>query len=615
MTIDFHRLALADFDDLAAGGGRTGLVLALRRTQLSKRLLALHAVLTDATERAPEAAADSGLANAYWVIAAAQRQAPRAIETILLSPGLGLWAMHCLRRLHGRTNPPTSLEEDLGILGAFAVAAALRASLHTTVTVPLRGGNLRIPGVGQVQIGLTGWATVHIEGTRLRLTTGAADSATITLEPPVGPPAATPSQTSSPTHAPADQWRMVPRLVSVANGRRIALQLDDVDPARLLLDLPMTAGTVTENVDVWQQRLDAGWRILGDYDPLIAEAVAAGLATIFPLAPSPWAEELSASSGEAFGAVALTLPRDGLSFAAALVHEFQHTKLSALLDLVTLFEPAEERLFYAPWRRDPRPLPGLLQGAYAYLGLTGFWDYRRLAENGDEFAHFEFARWREEVWRVLSTLRLSGAMTGLGLRFLDGMQANIWARRQKPVPDGPGRLARQACDDTRITWRLRNAEPAPTKITILAQAWIEGSQPSQSMRIPSRILPGNRGLVTSSRFLLIHLRLLDPKRFEAARQGVPHVLDAAVSAADQALAFGDARDAARAYKEELAREPDRLDAWAGLALCRGLHPTPGSPALTTRPEVVHRLHRRIEELSGIRADPDELVSWLPSTIS
>ncbi|SQE00746.1 conserved hypothetical protein [Parafrankia sp. Ea1.12] len=607
MNIDFHRLALADFDDLAAGGGRTGLVLGLRRTQLSKRLLALHAVMTDATERAPEAVAASGLTNSYGVLAASQRTVPEPTEAILLSPGLGLWAMHCLRRLHGKASPSNPLEEDLGILGGFAVAAALRAGLHATVAVPLQDGDLLIPAVGRVRVGRTGWATVRIERACLRLTVG--DDETTVLE--------VPNATATTPHLPAgpqdSRWRMVPELVSVVNGRRIALLLDDVDPARRLLDLPMARGTVTEDVDAWQQRLDGGWRILDDYDPLIAEAVSAGLATIFPLAASSWAEELSASSGEAFGAVALTLPRDGLSFAAALVHEFQHTKLSALLDLVALLEPADERLFYAPWRRDPRPLPGLLQGAYAYLGLTGFWDYRRLAESGDDFAHFEFARWRDEVWRVLSTLRLSGTMTPLGMRFLDGMRTAVWAHRQKPVPNGPGELARQAADDTRIAWRLRNVEPAPAQIAVLAQAWIEGDPPPIT-RIPIRIIPGHRGLVTSSRLLLTHLRLLDPKRFEAARQGVPHVLDAKVSAADQALAFGDARTAAQAYKEELEHEPDLLDSWAGLALCRRQRLSSGSRALVTRPEVVHRLHRRIEELSGIRTDPDALAAWLPELV-
>ncbi|WP_018502510.1 HEXXH motif domain-containing protein [Parafrankia discariae] len=613
MNIEFHRLALADFDDLAAGGGRAGLVLGLRRTQLSKRLLALHAVMTDADERAQAAAATAGLANAYGVLAAAQRQAPEATEAVLLAPGLGLWAMHCLRRLHGNASPATPLEEDLGILGNYAVAAALRAGLCATVAVPLRGGHLLIPAVGRVQAGLAGWATVRIEGTVLHLTAGQADnlpSQSLALQIP-SDPAAMPD---FPAQSQRGQWRMVPELVSVANGRRVALLLDDVDPARDLLELPMAPDAATEDVDVWQQRLDDGWRILGDYDPRTAEAVAAGLATIYPLASSSWAEELSASSGEAFGAVALTLPRDGLSFAAALVHEFQHTKLSALLDLVALVKPVDERLFYAPWRRDPRPLPGLLQGAYAYLGLTGFWDYRRHAENGDEYAHFEFARWRDEVWRVLSTLRFSGAMTPLGLRFLNGMQSTIRVSRQKPVPDGPGELARRAADDTRLTWQLRNAEPSPAQITLLAKAWIEGGQPPPASRIPTRIVPGNHGLVTGSRLALAQLRLLDPKRFEAARQGVPHVLDTTVSAADRALAFGDPQTAAQRYKDEIGREPDLLDAWAGLALCRRQHSAPGSRVLIARPEVVQRLHRRIEELSGLRADPDAVASWLPEPV-
>jgi HEXXH motif-containing protein len=46
------------------------------------------------------------------------------------------------------------------------------------------------------------------------------------------------------------------------------------------------------------------------------------------------------------------------------VHEVQHLKLAALLDIVTLTMPGEHDRYYAPWRDDPRPLSGLLQGTY-----------------------------------------------------------------------------------------------------------------------------------------------------------------------------------------------------------------------------------------------------------
>ena len=58
--------------------------------------------------------------------------------------------------------------------------------------------------------------------------------------------------------------------------------------------------------------------------------------------------------------------------ASVLVHECQHAKLNAVLDLIPLSRPDQAR-YYAPWREDPRPLGGLLHGAYAYLGVSDFW--------------------------------------------------------------------------------------------------------------------------------------------------------------------------------------------------------------------------------------------------
>ncbi|MBG0564890.1 aKG-HExxH-type peptide beta-hydroxylase [Actinoplanes aureus] len=36
--------------------------------------------------------------------------------------------------------------------------------------------------------------------------------------------------------------------------------------------------------------------------------------------------------------------------------------------------------YYALWRDDPCPLNGLLQGVYAFVGITDFWWVRRKAE-------------------------------------------------------------------------------------------------------------------------------------------------------------------------------------------------------------------------------------------
>ena len=54
---------------------------------------------------------------------------------------------------------------------------------------------------------------------------------------------------------------------------------------------------------------------------------------------------------------------DAPALAAALVHEVQHSKLNAVIDIVPLVRPGVgHRRYYAPWRDDPRPPAGLLQG-------------------------------------------------------------------------------------------------------------------------------------------------------------------------------------------------------------------------------------------------------------
>lgn len=59
-----------------------------------------------------------------------------------------------------------------------------------------------------------------------------------------------------------------------------------------------------------------------------------------------------------------------------MAHELQQLKRSALLDVAALTEP-DDRRCYAPWRDDPRPVSGLLQGAYAFLGVSSFRRTRR----------------------------------------------------------------------------------------------------------------------------------------------------------------------------------------------------------------------------------------------
>lgn len=59
-----------------------------------------------------------------------------------------------------------------------------------------------------------------------------------------------------------------------------------------------------------------------------------------------------------------------------LVHEVQHSKLHALVDVVDR-TTRDTGSVYAPWRGDPRGLIGLLHRIYAFTAVVEFWHLQR----------------------------------------------------------------------------------------------------------------------------------------------------------------------------------------------------------------------------------------------
>jgi uncharacterized protein len=130
--------------------------------------------------------------------------------------------------------------------------------------------------------------------------------------------------------------------------------------------------------------------------------------------------------------------------ALTLAQEAQYAKLRALTDLVALTRPDDGQRYKAPWtadpwradpwrdnpwREDPQSAGSLLQGAYACLGVSGFW--RWLAQAGDGAAatraHWEFTRCHEAAAQATSVLLVSGRLTEAGHTVVSGMAATLYA--------------------------------------------------------------------------------------------------------------------------------------------------------------------------------------------
>ena len=168
----------------------------------------------------------------------------------------------------------------------------------------------------------------------------------------------------------------------------------------------------------------------------------------------------SATTGDAYGAMVITRPAGGVMLAETLVHEFQHSKLAALLHLFPLLDDDRAERYYAPWRADPRHLTGLLHGAYAFIGVTGFWrDRMSDGSVAPGTAAYYFALRRLQTRLVVRTLATSDRLTAPGRRLVAGLADTLDGWLREPVPDDALRRARTAAHLHRTEWRLRNLRP------------------------------------------------------------------------------------------------------------------------------------------------------------
>ncbi|HEV2371298.1 MAG TPA: HEXXH motif domain-containing protein [Streptosporangiaceae bacterium] len=326
-----------------------------------------------------------------------------------------------------------------GGLRAIAAAAAIRAGISTEIEVPTVSGLAMLPSLGGAAVD-DGVAVVR-QG---------ADGAEVL-------------SAGSPIPVPGDPNQEAPGWFAVRQLRAgsFTALIDDVDPFRMPAEPTVADRLRSADIDRWNTVLQEAWALLVTHHSDIARELAAAIRSVVPLAP-PAHGQVSTSSAETFGAVALSKPPDARVFAVTLVHEVQHLKLSALLDIVRLVSPDDGRLFYAPWRDDPRPVGGLLQGAYAYVGVSRFWRKQRLLDRGDDAlgAHAEFARWRAAALFVVETLEVSGGLTPAGMEFVQGMAHTLRGWQEEAVPKEAQQLADDDAQEHLARWQSANG-PVP----------------------------------------------------------------------------------------------------------------------------------------------------------
>lgn len=431
MSRCYHEVPAAVFDALATGGGGRAAREILTRAEHSKHALLLRGVATAAET-----------CRAYNLLVRAQRENATVFTRVIRHPAVGAWAHRTVLALRGGPRLPGAT--PTGLL-AVAAAAAIQTGLSAEIEVPVaHDGFVMLPSLGAAFLGTgaapSAHATPQARMATVRIVTGRAE--VIEASRQVMIPA-------DHRHLGPGWWPLRPVLTDP-----FELVLDDVDPFRMPAVLQLAAAP---ELDPWRSAFKGAWTLLDRNHPAVAADVAAMIKVIVPLTKPPYGQ-VSSSSAETFGAVALSQPHDPCGLAVTLAHEVQHTKLSALLNLVPLMRPDNGSVFYAPWREDPRPASGLLHGAYAYLGVTGFWRrQRQVIPKADAatrlLADSEFARWREGAALASRMLLSSGRLTENGTIFVRGMATTLENWRDEPVPESARRLAAEQSLRHMARWR------------------------------------------------------------------------------------------------------------------------------------------------------------------
>jgi hypothetical protein len=438
-----------------------------------------------------------------------------------------------------------------------------------------------------------------------------ADAATLVADAPRAP-----SRTAGPATARAGH-----RLTAVHDGMRLDVTLDDVHPMRARLGLTPAGRLTPDEVARWRHLADAAWRLLVTRHRPYAQVIGAVLNCIVPVQPDDAARGISATSADAYGAAAMSLPSDATALAVGLLHETQHSLLNAVQYLFDLHRPAAG-LIYSPWRDDPRPASGVLHGAYAYLGVTGFWRTERAAgTRAGRVAGFEFARWRAAVLGAADGLLGGGELTAAGTRFVGALRDRVLPWQDEDVPADVRRLAEGANTDHHLRWRLRNLRVDPDAVDRLAEAWRHRLPPPRG-QVGATVVAAPRRFEAHARLDLAHRLLRDGDPPDGRDGDLPGRRDGDLPErrdGDLAYLRGDHRAAAAAYRIAVVSFPDDDAAWAGL----GLTCDDAAALLRRRPELVaavHRAVRRRHQAPQLAADgpdypesapdPVEIAAWL-----
>ncbi|MCO8269011.1 HEXXH motif domain-containing protein [Actinoplanes sp. TRM 88003] len=397
----YHHLTSAQLAALAAGATDMAALAELGESRVSRHLLLLLPLIRgwvgDEGERD----------TAVSVLEAVQEADPQVFTWLIGDPMVGAWLSRTSRE---RTRTGDFLE-----LGNFAAAAALRAGRDCRVTGWAREGRLVIPTMGTAVLGDDASAPVRID----------VSGGAVTL---IG------SSGVGTTLVEGRNWWPLRQLRARWDGLERAVRIEDASPFRGGYHAAPSDRLDDDEAAVWQSRFAKAWSLIGRHLPDRATEIALGLRAVVPLIDSGDGSSRSATARESVGALGASRPTSAEDFAVTIVHEFAHSKLSGVIDIVPLYRPGGTELHRAPWKKDKRPTSGLLQGVFAFQQVADAWRCLAAEPALAEVARAQFTDLRDQVRVGYRSLAASRELTPAGAEFVAVLGAAVDRLFDEPAP-------------------------------------------------------------------------------------------------------------------------------------------------------------------------------------
>lgn len=298
---------------------------------------------------------------------------PAARRDVLTQPYLMHWLVRQARRAAEGDTP--GLEAAMGDVGRFVALPAARDGVwpESPMTLRARSGQLRFPGFRRhvllpagtpdgpvaVSLGDDGELRFAASGCDIHVPLAELLDA---IPPSGGSPVAQRQQLPGlPVEVDATD-PFIGDLFTSMNAKPPLLNY----PPRDLTPLPYLD-------DVSLEALAEAWRLIEAAWPAAGRELAHYTRLIVPFASRSYS---TFAEAEFLGAVFMGQSRhrftDVLYTAEHLLHEHSHLRLHLIMEQEPIFEAAGSGLVESPWRRDPRPVIGIVQGVFVFARVARF---------------------------------------------------------------------------------------------------------------------------------------------------------------------------------------------------------------------------------------------------